>query len=641
MKRILTALVLTAALLTPALAAGAPTFSDVAADAWYAPYVAACAQDGLMNGTGASRFTPQGTVTTAEAATLAARIHSLTHGGDGTFSPAPADWGQLTLTLPDGTSCTDYAGPGGFDAQEEPKGGPHLTVQVAPEEAPWAEAQDGKAATVTFADGFTYTGTMLYMAQEGALVFLPDFGETSNSYIDRCRQLMAIPTPEQWYRDAMWYLEQNDLRKALGFQSSDQTATRLQLAQAIALTAGELEPINQVSPASDLYDDQWDLVKPLYEAGILNGVDGYGTFRPQGALSRAEAATMAARVLRPELRLTGGTQALPDELEALGLRVTPLLPADEVTLVDGDTALIYTGDGRVLDWMGTLVCDLSGYEDYAPFASDQLAVVQQDGLWGFVDLTGKEIIPCRYETITTFHDYALAAGSAQSGYTLFDREGDVLGTVDGNITPNNTSQQFIQYQDPDTGLYGYLNRDGSVAVEAAYTAVYPYSYNYAAVRDGSGLAGFVDRTGKLVIPCQFETVAEGFNYLDYAVVGSGGLLGICNTAGELVIPMSYSSLGNFSGGLAPFVRQGTDGALTVGYLTTDGTEHFPDQLAGTLSLPFPYVNDTAIFEENGLYGLMDTQFQTVLPPAFPFALQAASGAQVIVEAEGMLFRIAL
>lgn len=586
MKRILTALVLTAALLTPALAAGAPTFSDVAADAWYAPYVAACAQDGLMNGTGASRFTPQRTVTTAEAATLATRIHSLTHGGDGTFSPAPADWGQLTLTLPDGTSCTDYAGPGGFDAQEEPKGGPRLTVQVAPEEAPWAEAQDGKAASVTFADGFTYT-------------------------------------------------------EALGFQPSDQTATRLQLAQAIALTAGELEPINQVSPAPDLYDDQWDLVKPLYEAGILNGVDGYGTFRPQGALSRAEAAAMAARVLRPELRLTGGTQALPDELEALGLRVTPLLPADEVTLVDGDTALIYTGDGRVLDWMGTLVCDLSGYEDYAPFASDQLAVVQQDGLWGCVDLTGKEIIPCRYETITTFHDYALAAGSAQSGYTLFDREGDVLGTVDGNINPNNTSQQFIQYQDPDTGLYGYLNRDGSVAVEAAYTAVYPYSYNYAAVRDGSGLAGFVDRTGKLVIPCQFETVAEGFNYLDYAVVGSGGLLGICNTAGELVIPISYSSLGNFSGGLAPFVRQGTDGALTVGYLTTDGTEHFPDQLAGTLSLPFPYVNDTAIFEENGLYGLMDTQFQTVLPPAFPFALQAASGAQAIVEAEGMLFRIAL
>ena len=138
MKRILTALVLTATLLTPALAAGAPTFSDVAADAWYAPYVAACAQDGLMNGTGASRFTPQGTVTTAEAATLAARIHSLTHGGDGTFSPAPADWGQLTLTLPDGTSCTDYAGPGGFDAQEEPKGGPRLTVQMAPEEAPWS-----------------------------------------------------------------------------------------------------------------------------------------------------------------------------------------------------------------------------------------------------------------------------------------------------------------------------------------------------------------------------------------------------------------------------------------------------------------------------------------------------------------------
>lgn len=49
----------------------------------------------------------------------------------------------------------------------------------------------------------------------------------------------------------------------------------------------------------------------------------------------------------------------------------------------------------------------------------------------------------------------------------------------------------------------------------------------------------------------------------------------------------------------------------------------------------------AIFEENGLYGLMDAQFETVLPAAFGFCIPSASGSHAIVEADGMLFRVAL
>ena len=72
MKRVLLTLTLSASLLlSPARAAEAVTFTDVAADAWYAPYVEACAQDGLMNGTGNNAFTPDGVMTLAEAITAA------------------------------------------------------------------------------------------------------------------------------------------------------------------------------------------------------------------------------------------------------------------------------------------------------------------------------------------------------------------------------------------------------------------------------------------------------------------------------------------------------------------------------------------------------------------------------------------
>ena len=92
MKKLLLSLTLSASLLlSPALAAEAVTFTDVAADAWYAPYVEACAEDGLMKGAGGGRFDPGGVMTLPEALTLAARIHHRTHGGDGALPPAPEE----------------------------------------------------------------------------------------------------------------------------------------------------------------------------------------------------------------------------------------------------------------------------------------------------------------------------------------------------------------------------------------------------------------------------------------------------------------------------------------------------------------------------------------------------------------------
>ena len=40
----------------------------------------------------------------------------------------------------------------------------------------------------------------------------------------------------------------------------------------------------------------------LYQAGVLNGTDDRGSFRPDAALRRAEAAAILARLADPELR---------------------------------------------------------------------------------------------------------------------------------------------------------------------------------------------------------------------------------------------------------------------------------------------------------------------------------------------------
>ena len=75
----LCALALTAGAVPAALAA--PSFSDVAAGAWFKPYADKAVDAGLMEGIGSGQFGPGGHLTLAQAAVLAYRLHSRSGGG--------------------------------------------------------------------------------------------------------------------------------------------------------------------------------------------------------------------------------------------------------------------------------------------------------------------------------------------------------------------------------------------------------------------------------------------------------------------------------------------------------------------------------------------------------------------------------
>ena len=109
MKKRILSLVLASALClsltAPALAAGldnfgkvntytAGQFTDVPADAWFAPNVQAAYELDLMTGSSDTTFNPNGNLTIAEALVLACRLHS-TYVGDGeTFTTSGGTWYQ-------------------------------------------------------------------------------------------------------------------------------------------------------------------------------------------------------------------------------------------------------------------------------------------------------------------------------------------------------------------------------------------------------------------------------------------------------------------------------------------------------------------------------------------------------------------
>lgn len=78
-----------------------------------------------------------------------------------------------------------------------------------------------------------------------------------------------------------------------------------------------LEPINAITALPDSDDA---MVLAYYNAGILTGTDKYGSFQGGKGLTRAEAAAMISRIVRPELRL----EFAPADISMfLAARMTP------------------------------------------------------------------------------------------------------------------------------------------------------------------------------------------------------------------------------------------------------------------------------------------------------------------------------
>lgn len=306
--------------LLPAALAADTAFEDVPNGSWFEKGVTTCAQGGVMMGVGEGKFSPDTELTSAECLTLAVRLYDLQRGGEGTLEKAPEDWGKYTLTLADGTTFTRWGEQNSFFSSDhfDPYNdgwGVHPAYVLAPgdtteEREAWAKAHEGPA-TFT-AEGRTYSGAVVADSNyDGPLLrFACEEEPHSGSLLSNCK-----PGPDKWYRDAAYTVEKWGLWEADGFSSllgsisydspESSRASRENFARALAVAAGELEKRYDVTAIPDVERREYtESIYRLYESGILNGKDSFGTFLGSQYLTRAECAVMVARVLDESQRLT-------------------------------------------------------------------------------------------------------------------------------------------------------------------------------------------------------------------------------------------------------------------------------------------------------------------------------------------------
>jgi hypothetical protein len=158
-----------------------------------------------------------------------------------------------------------------------------------------------------------------------------------------------------------------------------------------------------------------------------------------------------------------------------------------------------------------------------------MAIVVKDDQYGFIDSTGREVIPTQFEDAASFSE-GLAAVKVN-------------------------------------GKNGFINNQGQIVITPAferscYVSVFSHGLAPVYTTIEEGPSGYIDKTGKMVIDPEFEFVSQFSEEVAMVRPLGSNEFGYINTQGEWLIKPTYDMSLGFHEGLATVKVMNKDGSST-------------------------------------------------------------------------------
>lgn len=207
----------------------------------------------------------------------------------------------------------------------------------------------------------------------------------------------------------------------------------------------------------------------------------------------------------------------------------------------------------------------SSYQMVYDFYDGYAVVVNKDGLYGYIDEYGNEVIPCKYEYAYPFEN-SHAQIKDENGYGYIDKEEKELFS-NRYPTPFYFEEGLARVQGENG--YGYIDKTGEEKIPCRFEYAADFHDGRARVRE-NGLIGYINKEGEFVIPCRY---LEAFDFHEgYAVVlNQYGQYGCIDKNGKEKIPCIYRYISDFHEGLAII----EDEYGKYGYIDKAGNEVIP------------------------------------------------------------------
>ena len=148
--------------------------------------------------------------------------------------------------------------------------------------------------------------------------------------------------------------------------------------------------------------------------------------------------------------------------------------------------------------------------------------VRKNGLYGIIDIQGRELVPCLYQNLTEIYYDEIYYE------TYYDKK---------NSRKKRRDDYFRCEKD---GKYGIIKDNGIVVISCIYDWIYPELYENKVVScQKNGKWGTINVcTGRTVIPFEYDRCRGIGNCL---FVCKGDHMGCLNTEGGIILPFIYSS----------------------------------------------------------------------------------------------------
>lgn len=227
-------------------------------------------------------------------------------------------------------------------------------------------------------------------------------------------------------------------------------------------------------------------------------------------------------------------------VNADGLEVVPCRFREVQNFSEGLAAVRLGHTWGFIDKQGNVEIDFN-YKRAGNF-SGGLAWVQTDSGVGFIDRQNNFTMAAKFDRAFDFQD-GLARVVNEGKFGIVDSKGRFLVKPKyTDIRPfDNFGLSVVRYGDKNI-RYRVINRRGETVTNQDYLQIDPFKEGLALVKDTKGY-GFIDTTGKLVIPCIYAKAAAFCS--GRAAVYRDGNCGYIDKKGEMVIPAEFSKCLDF------------------------------------------------------------------------------------------------
>jgi len=173
-------------------------------------------------------------------------------------------------------------------------------------------------------------------------------------------------------------------------------------------------------------------------------------------------------------------------------------------------------------------------------------------IWRYIDTSGNEVFSLECEFANGFSEELASIANHGNPYYIDKTGARVLAPPYEVAGDFHEGLAVVAAQGENGQKWGFIDKTGNLVVPLKYQWAASFSEGLSLVEDTTGKIGYIDETGKEVIPCKY---AGGFSFSDGLArvaidTAAGRKCGYIDPMGNIAIPFIYDQADSFSEGLA-------------------------------------------------------------------------------------------